>query len=214
MEQVDPADLSWKTLDVLQDTAATEAQRHAAFEQMLGLPAGWWGERSLTLFATACALSTARVLTRQKNLPLDSVDWESVATDSLVVLYNEAEAIHSSPRAWLKGVIRNLVLNEIRQEFRERAASAVSDDRHSREQDEPSSDGAIGSADAEEPADERVLRAIQALPPSLSTVGRLLFVDRLSRHEIAEMLGLTSEALRQRIHRLREQLADDLRRGH
>jgi hypothetical protein len=40
-----------------------------------------------------------------QNLPLDAIDWESIATDALIVLYNDAEAIQSSPRAWLKGVI-------------------------------------------------------------------------------------------------------------
>ena len=102
-----------------------------------------------------------------------------------------------------------MVLNEIRQEFRERAAAAVQTQFPS-VQEESSSDPLGGQQDA---ADERVLRAIQSLPPSLGVVARLLFIDKLSRPEIAATLGLTSETLRQRIHRLRESLAEELRRG-
>jgi|SoiMethySBSTD1v2_1073268.scaffolds.fasta_scaffold00306_42 RNA polymerase sigma factor (sigma-70 family) len=199
-------DLSLKALDILQDHAATEPERHAAFAQMLELPAGWWGDRPLALFANACALATARVLARRKGLPLDAVDWESIAIDALVTLYNDAEAIHSSPRGWLKGVIYKMVLNEIREEFRSRDAGAIAHERLPSVQEESE------LAEQQEAADERLLRAIQSLPPSLAVVARLLFIERLSRREISETLGLTSETLRQRIHRLRETLAEELRR--
>jgi RNA polymerase sigma factor (sigma-70 family) len=166
----EPLALSVKALDVLQDNAATEPQRHAAFERMLELPVGWWGDQPLVLFAGG---------------------------------------IHSSPRAWLKGVIRNMVLNEIRQGFRDRDAAAIAYERFSIGHEDSSSQPSRGHEDA---ADERVLRAIQSLPRSLGVVARLLFIERLSRQEIAETLGLTPETLRQRIHRLRESLAEELRR--
>jgi RNA polymerase sigma-70 factor (ECF subfamily) len=59
---------------------------------------------------------------------------------------------------------------------------------------------------------ERVLRAAEHLNESDAEVLRLLCWERLTRSEIAEVLELTPNAVSQRIHRARKNLAEEFAR--
>jgi RNA polymerase sigma factor (sigma-70 family) len=200
---------SWTALEVLRSASASELQRQQAFERLLALNRGWWGNQPLMLFASAYALATARVLTRQRGIPVDSVDWESVATESVVVLYNGARRISESPASWLRGVIRNHVLDEIRNYYADVPAM-----RLSRGETEDLSDSVPASEPSSEPYDtdasDRLIAAIQRLPPSLRNVAHLLLIDRCSRKDIATLLDIRQDTLRQRIKRLTERLTLEL----
>lgn len=208
-DNTDAPDRSLELLDLLRAPAVTEEARHRAFEEMLELDRGWWGPYPLFRLVSAWALGTARIHAQQMNLPADAIDWESIATESLLTLYMNAASIHTTPGSWLRGVIRNHVLDEIRHYYAELAAER-----------ETESGLAADTTDAESAGTSpettdlvlRLIGAIQVLPPALRDVARLLFLEQRRRIDIAKELGLSSDTLRKRISRIRQHLQDEFKK--
>src|SRR5262245_47234833 len=115
MAELDPLEASLAALAVLRDERASVAERHGAFEKMLDLPSGWWGNYTLVLFAHACALATARRLMGGHGLSPDALDWEAAADEALIALATKAHTIRESPRGWLTAVIRNQLRDAVRE---------------------------------------------------------------------------------------------------
>ncbi|SFR71329.1 RNA polymerase sigma-70 factor, ECF subfamily [Agromyces sp. CF514] len=141
---------------------------------------------------------------------------QSVATAALEHVAEVRSAEEPVICAWVDTIARRVVADEYRRRDRERAfvggidigLDAVNDDR----------DGGLGaalglvsrSAEAEWEQRDRVLvtaRAVQSLPDALREVVELRYGRDLSTRGIAEQLGLTDAAVRQRLTRARTALA-------
>lgn len=199
----DADDPSLADLAVLQDPNSTPDERACAFNRMLNRPRGWWGDGSLLRFAMAVAKLETRKRLFPYGLPIDLIDWESIANEALVVLFERAGKIQGSPKAWFWGVIKNLVRYEIRQSWELLTAERpeiMPEPEHS-----PREGRFLAFDDA-------VRRAIGELPDSYRVVLQLYFNERLTAKEIADVLRISYAAARQRFSRgmrlLRELLAD------
>jgi hypothetical protein len=47
---------------------------------------------------------------------LDTIDWEGIALQASLTLYDEGHRVTRSPRGWLRAVIRHLVCQSVRRE--------------------------------------------------------------------------------------------------
>lgn len=180
-----------------------EDVRRAAFESMLGRRAGWWGSGTLTNFALAASrIEAARTLGRAGR-GIDRLDWEGIALQALLTLYDEGHRVTRSPRAWLRAVIRYQVCQAVRRESFHLAHARID---HLSGAELPSTrvaSPALRAAPLESPAVEG---ALAALPPALQSVARLYVCDRLGRPEIRRLLGISDAVLRGRLLRLRSRL--------
>ena len=55
------------------------------------------------------------------------LDWEGIADEALVLLFNRAHTIESAPKNWLWGVVKRLIREEVRKHWPELIASEVSE---------------------------------------------------------------------------------------
>jgi RNA polymerase sigma factor (sigma-70 family) len=210
------SDPSLAALAVLRDERSSVAERHDAFEKMLDLRRGWWGNHSLPVFAHACALAAARRVQGQYGLRADALDWEAAADEALIAFATQAQSIRESPRAWLIAVIRNKLLHAVRDSWPELTATQVEDlrpEEHPAVTDEAAKidDERVDTAEqARLRQYDALLQAIQTLPPSLRVVAQMIFFDGYTISETAKALGIEDATARKRVQRLREQLRSKL----
>ena len=123
IETMDAAD---RCLGLLQDSEIlSREQREQAFEALLALRAGWWGSGRLVAFVMAVALRETRLRLGSGNE--GRLDWEGIADEALVLLFNRAHTIESAPKNWLWGVVKRLIAQEVRKHWPELIASEVSE---------------------------------------------------------------------------------------
>ena len=67
------------------------------FEQLLAESGGWWGHGSLIHFARFTAMATVRRLLTPHRLSVDQIDWESIANEALLILFQQAPRILHHP---------------------------------------------------------------------------------------------------------------------
>ncbi|WP_127792586.1 RNA polymerase sigma factor [Agromyces sp. LHK192] len=112
--------------------------------------------------------------------------------------------------AWVDTIARRVVADEHRRRERERAAvGALAHDAETAPDETEGLD--VRSAEAQWEQRERVLataRAIQRLAPQLREVVDLRYGDELPTRDIAERLGISDAAVRQRLTRARAALVD------
>lgn len=181
-----------------------EEVRRAAFESMLYRRGGWWGSGTLTDFALASSRAeAARVLGRARG-GLDTIDWEGIALQALLTLYEEGYRVTRSPRGWLRAVIRYQVCHAVRRESFHLAHARI-DQLSGVELSSTSIDRrTLGRRTLEVSAVEG---ALAGLPPALQSVAKLYVCDRLGRSEVRRVLGISDAVLRGRLLRLRLHLA-------
>ncbi len=111
-----PASQSRADQVVFSDIALAELKSHEeldrrllAFDRMLAFDSGWWGDHvTLRDFAHALALSEVRKTFGRG--AEDDVDWERIGEQLLVELFQRADTIEGSARAWLVSVAHDLVV--------------------------------------------------------------------------------------------------------
>jgi RNA polymerase sigma factor (sigma-70 family) len=196
-------DRSLDLLDVLRNPKADVAAKEAAFALMMSLPSGWWGRRKLYDFAAACTFACARYMLSPHGISVDRIDFEGLADEGLMILYNKAAAIEGAPKSWLAGVLKNLVKYEIRRLWDELKTEGMPEDVLTPDvmSEEEKSSLAI---------DDRIVDAIRRLSPALRAVVELYYIHQVPRHELAAILNLSEETLRKRLVRARQILQVDL----
>jgi len=194
----DPSEEAWR---VICSPDLAESARHEAFEKMLWLDEGWWGKGSLLRFVSTHALVISRRILGRYRFSADQVDWEALGTDALLLLFKRAKTIEHQPKAWLIGVISNLVRQEARMNWWHMSTRlllpTILDERPVTEFVDD-----VASSTSERRRQD-LLDLFGDLDPSLSAVAQLLSNGDLTRVEICDTLGISSVALRKRIERLR-----------
>jgi DNA-directed RNA polymerase specialized sigma24 family protein len=184
-----------------------EEVRRAAFESLLRRRGGWWGTGTITDFALASSRGEAARVLRARGAP-DTIDWEAIALQSLLTLFQEGYRVTRSPRAWLRAVIRHQICHAVRRESFHLAHARI---------DQLSGVELSTTALAEGPRSGRaslegtaVEGALAHLPPALQSVAKLYVCDRLGRREVRSVLGISDVVLRGRLLRLRSRLTQML----
>jgi DNA-directed RNA polymerase specialized sigma24 family protein len=183
-----------------------EDLRRAAFETMLRRRGGWWGAGTITDFALVSSRAEAARVLRTRGGP-DTIDWEGIALQALLTLFEEGYRVTRSPRGWLRAVIRYQTCQAVRRESFHLAHARI-DQLSGVELSTTSIDGPPRRhASMEVTAIEG---ALAHLPPALQSVAKLYVCDRLGRHEVRQVLGISDVVLRGRLLRLRSRLTQML----
>ena len=131
---------------------------------------------------------------------LGPADAEDATADVFAVAWRRLDQMPSDDgsRAWLFGVAYRVVGNQYRGRLRQ---SRLSTRLRAVRADEDTAHSEIGGEDA-----ERLLTALDRLSASDQEILRLSAWDGLTRSEIAYVLGITENAVDQRLHRARARL--------
>jgi RNA polymerase sigma-70 factor (ECF subfamily) len=127
---------------------------------------------------------------------------EDVLAETLLVCWRRLEQVPENALPWVYGVARNCLANIQRGDRRQvRLAARISvvdpPDEVGREAPEP---------------DERVTAALAALRPEEAELLRLWAWEQLGPSQIAEVLGITPNAVSIRLHRARGKFVEELRK--
>ena len=187
----DPSVLAWETLRCEKEVSA----RHNAFEALLELNRGWWGNGTLLMFSRSSALFATRRVLVPFGYSVDQLDWEAVGDEALLVLYERAMSVQCQPRAWLRGVIHNLVHESVRRNWNHLSASPVVEEL------------AVSNAEGYETNRIQIdVDVFQSLDPSLRALIELVQLGYLTRPEMCAALDISPVALRKRFERMRRAL--------
>ena len=127
---------------------------------------------------------------------------EDVLAETLLVCWRRIDQVPEPALPWVYGVARNCLANAERGDRRQRRLAArisVVD---------PPQEAA---AEEDEP-DERVAEALAAMRPEEAELLRLWAWEQLGPSEIAEVLGVTPNAVSIRLHRARGKFVEELRK--
>ena len=127
---------------------------------------------------------------------------DDVLADTLLVCWRRLEQVPDPALPWVYGVARNCLANAVRGERRQHRLTA-----RITVLDPPRE-----SADQPDPPDVRVTAALEAVRPEDAELLRLWAWEQLSPSEIAEVLGISANAVSIRLHRARGRFAEELRK--
>jgi RNA polymerase sigma-70 factor (ECF subfamily) len=127
---------------------------------------------------------------------------DDVLAETLLVCWRRLDQVPDNALPWVYGVARNCLANIQRGDRRQlRLAARITvvdpPSEAERERDEP---------------DERVRTALDAMRPEESELLRLWAWEQLGPAEIADVLGITANAVSIRLHRARGKLVEELRK--
>ncbi|WP_298518856.1 sigma-70 family RNA polymerase sigma factor [uncultured Nocardioides sp.] len=127
---------------------------------------------------------------------------EDVLAETLLVCWRRLDQVPEPALPWVYGVARNCLANAERGDRRQhRLAARISVvDPPSEEAPEP------------DPPDERVTEALAAMRTEEAELLRLWAWEQLGPSEIAEVLGITANAVSIRLHRARGKFVEELRK--
>src|SRR5262249_29286700 len=121
---------------------------------------------------------------------------DDVLAETLLVCWRRLDQVPENPLPWVYGVARNCLANIQPGDPRQlRLAAPIQE-----AQREPDT------------ADERVAAALQALRPDEADLLHLWAWEQLGPSEIAEVLGITPNAVSIRLHRARGKFVEELRK--
>ncbi|MFC6510875.1 sigma-70 family RNA polymerase sigma factor [Promicromonospora citrea] len=149
----------------------------------------------------------ARGVYRYARARLPAAEAEDVVAEVFAIAWRKGE-LPDSPRAWLLGVARRVLANQVRAQQR-RAALAERARVHPAPTD-PDGAALLGELD-------ELRRALALLRPADREVIALLAAEELSTAEVAQVLGCTTATAATRVHRARRRLRaayDQLDQGH
>jgi RNA polymerase sigma-70 factor (ECF subfamily) len=127
---------------------------------------------------------------------------DDVLAETLLVCWRRLDQVPENALPWVYGVARNCLANIQRGDRRQvRLAARIS------VVDPP--EEAQREAEAE---DERVTAALEALRPDEADLLRLWAWEQLGPSEIADVLGITPNAVSIRLHRARGKFVEELRK--
>jgi len=125
---------------------------------------------------------------------------DDVLAETLLVCWRRLDDVPEHALPWVYGVARNCLANAERGERRQRrlAARITVVDPPQEAAREP------------DPSDARVAAALEAMRPEEAELLRLWAWEQLGPAEIAEVLGVTANAVSIRLHRARGKFVDEL----
>lgn len=140
----------------------------------------------------------------------DAQDAEDVAQETLFALARGVQGLRgdASPSTWLYTVARSFCLKKRRLRAGAPSPSALADDALVARLADPGKDPAEALEGRE--LERAVERALGRLEPAAREVLVLRDVDGLSAAETAEVLGLTVQAVKSRLHRARAAVRADV----
>lgn len=127
---------------------------------------------------------------------------DDVLSDTLLVCWRRLDEIPEPALPWVFGVAKNCLANALRGERRQRRLAA-----RITVVDPPEE-----TAAAVDEGDPRVEEALAALRPEEAELLRLWAWEELGPAQIAEVLGVTPNAVSIRLHRARGKLLEELRK--
>jgi len=133
-------------------------------------------------------------------------DAEDVAQEAAVRAYRSFASLRNRDRfrGWLVRIAWRLAIDRRRSEQRREA-------RESAAWDEPSPSRTAEDLAAARQTQERVFRALDALPESLRIVVVLAAIEGHGMREVATLLGLPEGTVKSRLHDARRRLGETLR---
>ena len=183
-------------------------------QQMISVESIQSGERAA--FARLFEENRGRLLALAYRLTSSTADAEDVVQEAFVSTLRHHDQFQgqSRPSTWLYRVTFNAALMRLRTRRRKGADSLdalapdVADAQVSR-----AMESRVGSISPEELAERSSLRgalddAMATLKPIDRQIVRLRFCDGLSTEEVSEATGLTTSAVKTRLHRARALLRD------
>jgi RNA polymerase sigma-70 factor (ECF subfamily) len=140
----------------------------------------------------------------------DKAAAEDVAQEAFVRAYKQMHRFREDApfRPWLLRIVQNLALNELRARQRRGGLIERVGVLSPRVADAP--DAQVAAADES----ERVLRAMDELPPDDRTVLHLRYFLELPEREIAEAIGRPAGTVKSRLHRASQRLRDVIERKY
>lgn len=121
---------------------------------------------------------------------------EDVIQETFIKFYEKAPENEDKLKDWLFSVSKNLCMDLLRKEKREREYLMTVPQKTS------DSDGDVQDLD--------LMNAIDSLSPKYSEPIRLFYFGNLSTKEIGKNLGISEDAVKKRLQRAREQLKEIL----
>lgn len=192
-------------LEIIKDLTRPTEERVDGFTKLLAMPYGFWRHDDATNDESLLgyAMRVARTTLSLNGLPPD-VDAEDIAQETVLALFNKAYQINENPRAWVKTVAKNKALKYARGLRGVRLVqvkeSITATDDHAGD-NEP---------DAARTLEQQEVRdAIDQMPDKTRQI-MALHLEHLTHEEIANRLGMTQMAVRQRISRARQALKKHL----
>jgi RNA polymerase sigma-70 factor (ECF subfamily) len=134
----------------------------------------------------------------------DAQAAEDVAQEAFVRAYRQMHRFREDApfRPWLLRIVQNLALNELRAQQRRGGLFDRVSRMTPRVADPP--DAQVAAADES----ERVLRAMDELPPDDRTILHLRYFLELPEREIAEAIGRPAGTVKSRLHRASQRLRE------
>lgn len=126
-------------------------------------------------------------------------DAEDVAAETFAVAWRKLAAVPNEPLPWLYAVARRVLANQRRGNGRRERIAALL-----RVDDVPT------PVRAGEDLDGPVFEALASLSPADQEILRLVAWEELRNHQVAEVLGVTANAVAIRLHRARARFSDAL----
>lgn len=152
----------------------------------------------------ALAAQTNFVRELARRLTRDEHAAEDIAQDAWLIALRKRDAVRGPMRAWLVGVVGNLVVDRRRSRLRR--------DRRERAVARPEAEAPFDSAMLADETRARVKLVIAELAPAYRDVLVLRYYEDLSPAEIAQQLALPLETVRTRLKRGLAQLRQKLAR--
>jgi RNA polymerase sigma-70 factor (ECF subfamily) len=156
----------------------------------------------LTRFEALFAAHQRDVLAYAMRRSDTHADAEDVAAETFAIAWRKLAAVPNEPLPWLYAVARRVLANQRRgNSRRERLAALL------RVDDVPT------PVRVGEDLDGPAFEALASLSPADQEILRLVAWEDLRNHQVAEVLGITANAVALRLHRARARFADALARS-
>lgn len=198
-------DIAIESLERLRDPSVGSQARAEAFDALLHVSAGWWGEGSLLRFAHRCACEMyASIPSVRRNCCRDELG--DVASEAIVTFYRASTGFVGPPQAarpWLAGIIRMHLLKAMARDARRYRLVMLLDPNVLDRLPSPES-----CADQPHSRYKEIHAAIDSLTPALRTVAvmKLLRGYACGWDELSRETNLKPECLRKRWLRARDKL--------
>lgn len=158
--------------------------------------------RDLERFNTMFASHQRQVLAYAMRRSANHVDAEDVVAETFIIAWRKIESVPAEPLPWLYAVARRVLSNQRRGNGRrEKLASLLR---------VPDVGTPLRAGDEK---DGPVFDALSSLSPADQELLRLVAWEDLPNRQIAEVLGITANAVAIRLHRARARFAAALAAG-
>ncbi|MCP4572668.1 MAG: sigma-70 family RNA polymerase sigma factor [bacterium] len=206
-----------RDIDLVHSSTAHDDDRFLAYRRYLNSKYDVGSVRGVTPYADLLAYSRAKVRKQENRQGFRSgvLDAGDITIRAIDTYFEKAPTMPRPvvpPVAYMKGIVRILIRRDTEEMF-ELGLTAEVDGV----EDIPLDDDPLADEDDPEKADElreqerlrrkqAVVDALAELPPTLLEPARLFYYEKRTHKEIAVELGISPNAVKQRLHRARKVL--------